>query len=208
MPVFNCLSCQRLLYRPDEFLGRAWQCPNCGPVSVSDDPVPVSHELATLLEKEYRLGLPFDPSDDVPPELNPIPRIARKRSLILRYLDPDMPKARRMLWAFLISLGLPAILAVGCCVISPPPAIPWVVIVLVVLFFPAVRLTMMLMVRFLDMGNNPKYAEIALPGGHSDKFDRKQVQSPDTNPTDTAIAPSPSRGTIQPDPEKREPSDA
>ncbi len=62
MPVFHCSSCQRLLYRPDEFLGRAWQCPNCGPVSVCEEAVPVSPELAALLEKEYRLGLSGGPS--------------------------------------------------------------------------------------------------------------------------------------------------
>jgi hypothetical protein len=56
MPVFKCKSCQRLLYRPEELLGRAWQCPICGPTHVSEEPVAVPAELAARLEEEYRLS--------------------------------------------------------------------------------------------------------------------------------------------------------
>jgi small-conductance mechanosensitive channel len=45
------------LYRPEEFLGRAWQCSTCGPTVVSEMAEEVSEELAALLEKEYQLGL-------------------------------------------------------------------------------------------------------------------------------------------------------
>jgi hypothetical protein len=54
MPVFQCTSCGRLLCRPEEFLGRAWQCPACGPTTVSAEPVHVPVELALLLEDEFR----------------------------------------------------------------------------------------------------------------------------------------------------------
>jgi hypothetical protein len=55
VPVFHCNSCNRLLYRLEELVGRAWQCPACGPTVVSTEPVSVSDELAALLEKEYNL---------------------------------------------------------------------------------------------------------------------------------------------------------
>src|SRR5262249_51300409 len=56
MSVFGCSSCGRLLYRPAELSGRAWQCPSCGPTEVSDE-VTVSPHLAELLEEEYRLSV-------------------------------------------------------------------------------------------------------------------------------------------------------
>jgi hypothetical protein len=66
MPVFQCNSCQRLLYRPEELLGRAWQCPNCGPTVVSEEAVDVSEELAALLKKEYDLYVFVPPTVSVP----------------------------------------------------------------------------------------------------------------------------------------------
>jgi hypothetical protein len=57
MAVFQCTSCRRLLFRPDDLIGRAWQCPACGPVVVGDEMMDVSPALAALLEDEYRLGL-------------------------------------------------------------------------------------------------------------------------------------------------------
>jgi hypothetical protein len=61
MKVFKCMSCGRLLFRPDELLGRAWHCLTCGPTVVSEEPVIVTAELAALLEKEYQLSLSFPP---------------------------------------------------------------------------------------------------------------------------------------------------
>jgi predicted RNA-binding Zn-ribbon protein involved in translation (DUF1610 family) len=57
MPVFQCKTCERYLYRPDDLLGRAWQCPGCGPTVISDKAVSLCAELTALLEREYRLGL-------------------------------------------------------------------------------------------------------------------------------------------------------
>jgi len=37
MAVVRCLSCGRLLYRPDEMAGTAWQCITCGPTQVASD---------------------------------------------------------------------------------------------------------------------------------------------------------------------------
>jgi hypothetical protein len=62
MPVFTCTSCGRLLHRPEEFVGRAWQCPTCGPTTVSEDAASVPAELAALLETEYQRGLSGPPS--------------------------------------------------------------------------------------------------------------------------------------------------
>jgi hypothetical protein len=61
MPVFKCTSCGRLLFRPEEFLGRAWQCPTCGPTGVTDEPYYVPPELADLLEQEYQVNLSAPP---------------------------------------------------------------------------------------------------------------------------------------------------
>jgi hypothetical protein len=58
MPVYRCTSCGRLLFRPENLLGRAWQCPSCGPTTVSDAAVRVNADVAAILEKEYRLSLP------------------------------------------------------------------------------------------------------------------------------------------------------
>src|SRR5690348_13482975 len=57
MPVFRCTSCGRLLYRPENLLGRAGMCPTCGPITLSDATVQVDADLAVLLEKEYQVTL-------------------------------------------------------------------------------------------------------------------------------------------------------
>ena len=57
MPIFVCESCGRLLFRPEELLGSAWQCPTCGPTVICTEEVTVSLKLASLLQKEYELGL-------------------------------------------------------------------------------------------------------------------------------------------------------
>jgi hypothetical protein len=57
MGVFRCMSCGRLLYRPEKMPGQDWHCYTCGPTTVSEDAVSVSAELAALLEKEYWLDL-------------------------------------------------------------------------------------------------------------------------------------------------------
>jgi predicted RNA-binding Zn-ribbon protein involved in translation (DUF1610 family) len=61
MPVFRCTSCGRLLFRPGNLLGRAWQCPSCGPTEVSENSVSVNAELAGLLEREYDLSASDSP---------------------------------------------------------------------------------------------------------------------------------------------------
>ncbi len=61
MPVFRCTTCKRYLFRPAELLGRAWQCPSCGPTVVADQAVEVSSTLADLLEREYRLSFAAPP---------------------------------------------------------------------------------------------------------------------------------------------------
>ena len=56
MSIYKCSSCGRLLFRPDELSGRAWQCPTCGPIVIADEPAIVSPALSTLLEQEYQRG--------------------------------------------------------------------------------------------------------------------------------------------------------
>jgi hypothetical protein len=72
MPVFKCTSCGRLLHRLEEFLGRSWQCPACGPFNVPKEAVNVSQELARLLESEYELLLLASvPEFAMPPSSGP-----------------------------------------------------------------------------------------------------------------------------------------
>lgn len=55
MAIVQCLPCKRLLFRPGQLAGRAWQCPSCGPTTVAPGTVAVPGRLATLLEYEYYL---------------------------------------------------------------------------------------------------------------------------------------------------------
>jgi hypothetical protein len=39
LTAVHCRSCGRVLYRPADLLGNAWQCHVCGPTTVSEEPV-------------------------------------------------------------------------------------------------------------------------------------------------------------------------
>ena len=64
MAVVNCLTCGRLLYRPDELRGWRWQCPTCGPTVIDEVSQPVPLHLAVQLEAEYRRTL-SEPASNV-----------------------------------------------------------------------------------------------------------------------------------------------
>jgi hypothetical protein len=54
MAIVTCTSCGRLLYRPDEITGTAWQCISCGPTEIEPDDMEVPERLAQLLEEECK----------------------------------------------------------------------------------------------------------------------------------------------------------
>ena len=54
MAIVTCKVCGRLLYRPDEMTGTAWQCIDCGSTDVFTEGVDVPAELAQLIEVEYK----------------------------------------------------------------------------------------------------------------------------------------------------------
>jgi hypothetical protein len=109
MPVFHCLSCQRLLYRPEELSGRAWQCPECGPTVVSDEAVAVSPELAALLEQEYHV---FVTSPPPRPSTAPGTPPPAARKVVLVGKDPitraflTVLVFALVLWGLLVALGV------------------------------------------------------------------------------------------------------
>jgi len=103
MAVVNCLRCGRLLFRPDELLGRHWQCPNCGPTRVSGAELSASAGLAALLEEEYRLSLssPLPAVDVTPRDSNAEPPV------------PVDPRFVRRNWLALTWFAVLALLSLG-----------------------------------------------------------------------------------------------
>jgi hypothetical protein len=174
----ECTSCQRLLFRPDELSGRAWQCPTCGPTVVADAAVDVAPELAALLEKEYRLTrselaavsvsrpsperapprpepLPPAPATELPSSLSEAPRV-----------PVPAPEAFRHNWArkALREAGLFLLLAVVvvlvCGLFLPVPSdVYWLLLKLVlgisagvgVLFYLVIVLPRIVYYRLVDL---------------------------------------------------------
>jgi hypothetical protein len=133
MPVFRCASCGRLLYRPGNLLGRAWQCFTCGPTRVSDAAVDVGADLAALLEREYRLSIsgspdisavpPGDESGGGPPTSPlwpaPVPRFSddERRELRQRLtVSNKLPPSGVALVALIVLLAVALILGGGAVV--------------------------------------------------------------------------------------------
>src|SRR5258708_5033634 len=96
----ECPNCQRKLAAPTAEV-EAVRCSGCGVQLQLDAP---------LQDAEAKLAIQSTPHPEqkTPGEINPIPRIARKRSFILRYLDPALPRTRRMNRAFIIGACIPA----------------------------------------------------------------------------------------------------
>ena len=117
MAIFTCRSCGGLLYRPDEMLGTAWQCPTCGPTHVLLQAVNVPEELAKLFEEEYRRLVWSDPSG---PEAGPTSASPAQQSVAVPVVRPrrlridlnprmtiQLPKGGRIiLSAILLSAGI------------------------------------------------------------------------------------------------------
>ena len=116
MAVFECTNCRRLLYRPDDMLGRAWQCPNCGPIVVSEEEVSVFAGLAALLEEEYRLGLsaPLPGVEVTPRASGAVPPVP---------VNPRFVRGRD--WLALSWLALLAVLTLGL-IFLPEPYLDYV----------------------------------------------------------------------------------
>jgi hypothetical protein len=195
----ECPNCGRKLAVPTERAIEAVRCSGCGTRLQHDAPLS-SEEAASSLKRTPQA----DPN--TPEDINPIPRIARKRSLILRYLDADAPKTRVMRLAFLIGTGLCPILWLGGSIIPPPHSIQWN------LFCPGVMVSPMLGL-FLMVGSSVLFdvwarwhgRKKSLPHLDRGSYPRK---IPGKESRDTSITPSPSQGTIQPDPKPEEPTDA
>ncbi|HZT78879.1 MAG TPA: hypothetical protein VFA26_01550 [Gemmataceae bacterium] len=127
MPVFACPSCGRLLHRPEEMLGRAWQCFTCGPIQVAEQPAAVSEELARLLEQEYQLyhygGLQFPNAQTAMP-VPLVPPDGRLDGQVPKAIVTDMfraeprPEWRPALKITVIALGV-GILLLGIAILSP-----------------------------------------------------------------------------------------
>jgi hypothetical protein len=103
MAVFKCLSCGRLLYKPDKLPGADWHCLTCGPTTISEAEG-VSPELARLLEREYWLdlaGLPAPRAPELPAGSGQAPgrgQVPRRRQLV-----KDDPKVMLLLLGVILA---------------------------------------------------------------------------------------------------------
>jgi len=71
MAIVTCTTCCGLVWRPDEMVGTAWQCPTCGPTKVSRETQNVPALLAELLEREYKMVVWGTPSASRPQAPDP-----------------------------------------------------------------------------------------------------------------------------------------
>jgi hypothetical protein len=167
---------------------------------------PVEIDAASVEELQRPIVLPQEMEE-------PLERIARKRSFVVRFLSTVDPKTRRMDRAFIIGACIPVALSCLCCVMAPPRNFDfnnWCMILPILASCVACGFFALILTGLFTDSRAVNRPAVSMSQQDRDTVTKKVGNLADTEQTtsEDGITPSPSQGTIQPDPKPEEPSDA